>query len=433
MAQQQAPAPSDASFTAPGTPPEAQGTDYLEKLKRGLLATRVPQALAGVGESLEKAGASAVNVPLGLLSSAIGHDVRAPVANWEKYIPQDPYSRAAFEGGNILGYIAPGTKVEKLLGSGAEALGEAIPAIGKYAERVPGMLKKVLSGGTAGALIGAQGKEDPHGRLIGALLGSGGEAVKSMLAAPMAKNLASSYKSAKSLVGGMYDDVFNSVKNEISPASKVEIPKEIIDAPINPDSSEEFKTITTPSRRAITKFKNNPTFENAHDLQRSLGAEERNIGRAQERSEMSKSETAPEFHPMKVGAKNLAGEMRTSVIDKMHEHLERSGRSDLSQKLRQASYKHATEVVPLQSGQMSKYLKKPSYFRATDLVKALQKSENIAGTQIEKRIPGFASRAKLAEASSRTPPWLKTGALLASLYGASKLGVPTASAYSLTK
>src|SRR5690554_3804865 len=129
-------------------------------------SARLPEISGGLLQGLVRGAESVINVPLGLASKVTGKDLTLPYVDFQKYLKQDPTSRAAFFGGEIGGSILPGAVAYTRLRS---ALSNVMR---------PSLATESLAGAGAGYLTG--GSDDDKTRYLSMALGGAGAGAGSL-------------------------------------------------------------------------------------------------------------------------------------------------------------------------------------------------------------------------------------------------------------
>ena len=263
--------------------------------------------LATPGEILLKAGQTMSNIVGGLpgaqplareIVGVLPESARRGLASLQVRGDIAPQATTA---ANILGPVLGAGTAAELGGAGVGAALETSPALAGLAKLVERFPRIARSTGTAafGALT------DPENRARGALLGAGlGAGAEALTGAPQiakfgiekaktlfspfapeteaqnilsdlgkGQNLEENSKSLATLIRNKFKDKttqsssnFNSVLNKVG-SKEIEAPQTLAEAK---DAIDEF----TPNlKKVFNKFKENPTFENAHNLRVDLGEE----------------------------------------------------------------------------------------------------------------------------------------------------------------
>jgi hypothetical protein len=209
----------------------------------------------GLLQGASNAAASVGNIPLEAFNSVAGTNYKIPPADLQQYTAQDPYNRALFSGAELAGGMVPGIG--------------AFSKIGKALNMTPSssMILRALQGageGYATNEYGLGGREG--GAIAGGLMGG----------IPQLSN-----KNLSSRILNEGNDAINKSRSDytslLTDASKRNINGSDIVMPTNDfDYGILKKNIPDLERKSIDKYLSNPTLENAHFAQSSIGTKIRN-------------------------------------------------------------------------------------------------------------------------------------------------------------
>ena len=81
---------------------------YADKFNKFIESTRIPAFAGGLLQGGIRGVESLANIPLWAASKVTGKDLTLPYVDFQKYLPDDSKTRAAFMGGEIGGELIPG-------------------------------------------------------------------------------------------------------------------------------------------------------------------------------------------------------------------------------------------------------------------------------------------------------------------------------------
>lgn len=293
--------------------------------------TLAPAGAAGLGimQGAYNTGKSVADLPVSLVNKLAGTNINIPSPNLQQYAPQDPYSRAAFSGGELGGELGAGGGVYSGIGK-ALKLGAETP-----------MIQRMLQGATTGY---ATGEESPGGRGVSAALGGGLAGAGQLTNKALAQRLGAIKGREESTASQGYKDLFNQVKD-----------RGLAEAPLkkpNVDFDELKGSLLSKYKRGVDRFQDNPTIENAHQLQSDLGGMMRDI---KKKSPEVTSGQREAYADIKDAQKRIRGSM--------YSHLNNSGNRDLANQYQQLTNNFRENVIPYRTKALEGYSKgevKPS-------------------------------------------------------------------------
>jgi hypothetical protein len=331
-------------------------------------SSRLPEIAGGVLQGAYDTGRSIGNIPMCVLSKLMGKDMSIPSVDLGQYGKQDPTSKAAFMGGEVLGSVAPAAKVYK----GAEA------ALG-----APTMLKRALAGSATGAAIGQSGDEDGNGRLTGALLGGALPAISSVTPASLGKRIVNQKNSLQEGFKKSYNDLFGKIEQAGIAQKDLKIPGILNKAGMNAD----LALIKTSAPREFTKsldaFKASPSFQNAHDVQSDLGK----LSRYLQTQGSNKLTQGKEISSSKQKAEQLTKELQKRMRGTMQDFLLKNNKPDLLKEYSGLTKSYAKDYVPYLHPSINKY--EQGKHSASKMLKSLNQSDKFLESSAAKNLPGL--------------------------------------------
>jgi hypothetical protein len=329
----------------------------------------------------------------------------------------------AYNVGNIAGDIAGFLGGGEALEAGRAAT-EALPYLGKASQYLgqegllPGALKRAIP---TSIYVASENVQNPlKGALTGAGLSLAGETIP--LAAkgigklaeqvnPLqeTKNIsdyiAQNFNKYKNESKKNYDTVLDSIGNDTF------FPSRYI-SKVDPDDVKNF--VSEKSKKLIKEFDNNPTFENAHDLQSQLGSDTAKLNRGRPDAATQRSI-------------DIMNDYRTDLKNDMFDYAG-SINPDLRDTYQKASDIHRDFIVPVQSNKILNNAAKgkTDFITPQNLNKALGKTnENVnllPGHYLEdalKQSAWSSNKAKIANAMTS----LGLGGILGGILGSPSTGL----------
>lgn len=328
--------PDEATNPTPLHPME-----MVDKFNKFIQGTRLPEAAGGLLQTTGDTAASVANIAPELINAGFGTNVpRVPHPDLEKYIPQDDASKTAFGGGELGGYLIPGTAVEKFAAKGLTAL--------------PGVIASPLAGAAAGAAIGEN--KDETGRALGAVAGGAGNSLLDSLKGGyqmMARPLANEIVKAKNAVVNRYNALYDDLFNEAETRGLSDLPftqkkglrtadGTITDLPKGTVSSfgkyDRFLANATKNeKQSYQDFLDEPTLENAHWAQSDLGKYIRKKTKINNQTGLMSDQ---------LEGLNQADSLQQEIRDLMSSHLRANGHDDLADAYSELTKNYGDDVIP---------------------------------------------------------------------------------------
>lgn len=387
--QQQQPAQSQS----PGWLQTA--ADFADKyINKPVEATRLPSLAGGLLQGTSNAVTSAANLPLKGINAVAGTHLNIPYADLSRYLPDDPISRGVFMAGNIGGQaLAEAPMTIKLIG-----------ALGK-----PNLMKDILAATGVGYAAGGSQNNDNESRIVSALL-SGIVPSVGLASGPMAKRISGIKQSVKQEAQQNYNNIFDSLKDAGLHDNPIRVPSSLASDEPSTKISNFFDGLSDAKmnnvKRDINNFVENPTFENAHQAQSSLG-------KANSKLFNSDNSTA-----------KTAGDLQDRIRGAMQDFLLKNKRPDLLNQYINATQHYAENVVPFNIPEIAKY--QAGKMKPSALIKALQQNPKFV-EKVGANIPGFGIRTtldKIIEPTKLAKAALLGGAGMLGAGTAYKLGMP---------
>lgn len=342
---------------------------------------------AGVVGGVEQGGAS-----LGNLALMPFTDKRIPYYRPEN-AAENPSERLFVKGGEVIGSLVPLTRVTSQISG---ALG------------APSLAKNVLSGTLAGGALGGSEDNDLTNRLVSAAIGGAIPFVSGLRSQSIAKATGQKAEAVKSKFNTEYDSIINKLKNAELADKNLKIPS----AMTSDTATQLIKELPATTKRSISNFKSNPTFESAHNLQSDLGKAIR---------QMNTASNKPNFSSQQNAALQLSKDLQKRVRGNMAEFLTKNKHPEILKDYIDVTKGYAKEAAPYLTKEIKEFQK--GKFTAKDLVKKMQSETHQPGKALYYReIPGF----KLKQTINELPAPLKYGLGAAAGIGGAKLGAEIA-------
>lgn len=374
---------------------------------------RIPELAGGALQSGEHTAASIANLPLSALNKLAGTQLKVPYVNMRQYAHQTPTAQAMFDTGQVLGTLIPGAGI---YGKAAQLLKPTTVA-GEIG----------LGAGIGGAIGGSGDDHDMRNRIIAALAGGALSGVGSLGSKAIARKVLGRKEALKKGFQKEYGGIFNDVKKSGLHNKDIGEPNIVSNLAENPNTELAYKAIPSNYRSTLEQFKENPTFENAHDAQKEMAKFVRQHKNSVESA--ARSATGREIPDIKYDAAELASSLRKSLQDRMEGFLAANKRGDLVTRYKQAGQRYAEEMVPYKNRAIARFeqgLTRPGKF-----VKELVKEERFTKPKgAYKDIQGLGTRRAMED--SGAADFLRkafaglgygTG-ISAAIGGAGALGVP---------
>jgi hypothetical protein len=272
------------------------------------------------GGILQGAGSSAASI--GNLALSPFTDKKIPHPDLKQYLEPGMATDIGFGLGELGGYAMGGGAAAKLIGKGQQAAGLS-GLTGKT-----GMLADALKGFGAGAAI----SEDLFGgRALGGALGAAGAMGSTLTNSGVGKKVMGSFGKAKNKFNKLYGSIWDMAKKE-GIGTNMSVPS----ISINKIKKGAGGTKYT---EALTKFKNNPTLENAQKAQSDLGKLATHL------DDMARTKPN-KFSTRERDALDAALNAQKKIKGKMFEEMSKSKDGKLAKKYFETSKGYAKEVGP---------------------------------------------------------------------------------------
>lgn len=328
--------PNEKKMNTQGT--EKNLLDKFNDVVHNYIGEPARAATAGLGQGIEHALASAINLPLQLS----GSKSRVPLVDLSKKFYGQPHTALAFSAGNLAGNVLPG----------AGATGLISKTLGGNS-----LLKDALAGAASGVITGAQEEDDNSSRLIGGLLGGVAPTLIGISKPALAKKIVEKERFLNKELEADYNNIFNTAKERGLSDKHLFAPR---------TAAQIERKAPTAAKESLKDFIANPTLEQAHQTQSDLGK----VLRKMEQDFMKRSKT--NRVPLSSEEKDFQAieKLRGRIQDGMQNFLKRNSSEDIGESYIEAGERYAREYGPYLESSIKQY--KSGDINSSKLIKALQ-------------------------------------------------------------